>query len=87
MRGMCTEKIRTLSQSGTKKNAFLSFYISTFCSQTDGQNIYIMDAHRLEESAQIKLDLYLNLKLRNSRFCIFACMPFVARPTDKIFTE
>ena len=32
---MCTEKIRTLSQSGFEKIALLYFYISAFCRLTD----------------------------------------------------
>ena len=42
---MCTEKISPISKLGAKKMAFEYFYISTFCSQTDGQHIYRIDAH------------------------------------------
>ena len=35
MKGMCTEKIRTVSKSGAKNIAFLYFFIYTFCSLTD----------------------------------------------------
>ena len=45
MRGMCTEKIITQSQSGTEKNAFLYYSNTTSCSiQTVGQNVYSIDA-------------------------------------------
>ena len=35
---------------------------------TNGLNIYGIDAHWLEESAQKKIDLYLNTRLRKLRF-------------------
>ena len=44
MREMCPEKNRTLSQLGAEKIAFLYFYILQSERQTDGQNIYRIDA-------------------------------------------
>ena len=60
---MCTGKIRTVTELGAEKIAFLYFYISAFCSLTDRPTdkfFYRIDAHKKGESAPKNLDLYLN---------------------------
>ena len=55
-----------------KKNTRMKTSISSkaFCSQTDGQNIYRIYANMQDESAQKKIDLYLNYRMRKSRFLL-----------------
>ena len=45
---------------GGREIAFPCFYIVAFCSQTDGQNIYRIDAYIWEECAEKKIDICFN---------------------------
>ena len=68
---MCTEKKSVIYlNQGPRKSRFHRSKFLPFLAyqQTDGQNIYRIDAHWLEETAQKKIDIYLNQRLRKSRF-------------------
>ncbi len=60
---MCKEKHSSLFQLGAKKIAFSYFHIFTFLpfvARPTDKIRYRIDAHKLEESAQKKIELYFN---------------------------